>query len=47
MAVQFEDVVDCLKVILYPDYDIVFLFDHSQGHNKKRQGTLDVSGMGK
>ena len=29
MAVQLEDVTDCLKV-LYPNHDIVILFDHSQ-----------------
>ncbi|KAI2503961.1 hypothetical protein MHU86_10527 [Fragilaria crotonensis] len=31
MSLQFEDGVDCLQV-LYPEYDFVFLFDHSQGH---------------
>jgi hypothetical protein len=31
MSVQLEDVVDCLSV-LYPEHDVVFLFDHSQGH---------------
>jgi hypothetical protein len=44
MAIQFEDVVDCLKV-LYEDYDFVFLFDHSQGHSRKREGALDVANM--
>ncbi|KAG7339826.1 hypothetical protein IV203_028287 [Nitzschia inconspicua] len=44
MAVQFEDVVDCLKV-LYPSHEFVFLFDHSQGHNRKRKGALDVNNM--
>jgi hypothetical protein len=44
MAVQLEDVVDCLK-ILYPDFDFVFLFDHSQGHSRKREGALDVQCM--
>ncbi|KAI2489198.1 hypothetical protein MHU86_25404 [Fragilaria crotonensis] len=34
MSVQFEDVVDCLKV-LYPGFEFVFLFDHSQGHARK------------
>jgi len=42
MAIQLEDCVDCLKV-LYPDYDFLFLFDHSQGHSKKRVGTLQAS----
>ncbi|KAG7345273.1 hypothetical protein IV203_032804 [Nitzschia inconspicua] len=44
MAVQFEDVVDCLKV-LYPSHEFVFLFDHSQGHNRKRKGALEVNNM--
>jgi len=42
MAIQLEDCVDCLK-ILFPDYDFLFLFDHSQGHNKKRVGSLQAS----
>ena len=42
MAIQVEDCVDCLK-ILFPDYDFVFLFDHSQGHSKKRLGSLQAS----
>jgi hypothetical protein len=29
MAIQFEDCLDCLKV-LYPHFDFAFLFDHSQ-----------------
>ncbi|KAI2509601.1 hypothetical protein MHU86_4862 [Fragilaria crotonensis] len=29
MSLQLEDVVDCLR-ILYPSFDFVFLFDHSQ-----------------
>ncbi|KAI2496123.1 hypothetical protein MHU86_18400 [Fragilaria crotonensis] len=41
MSLQFEDVVDCLQV-LYPDFDFVFLFDHSQGHGKKRDGALSA-----
>ena len=46
MALQFEDVVDCLKV-LYPQYEFVFLFDHSQGHARKRNGALDAKQMSK
>ncbi|KAI2497747.1 hypothetical protein MHU86_16742 [Fragilaria crotonensis] len=44
MSVQLEDVVDCLRV-LYPEYDIVFLFDHSQGHARKRPGALNTIQM--
>lgn len=46
MAVQLEDCIDCLKV-LHPNLDYVFLFDHSQGHNRKRKDGLDTNGMNK
>ena len=44
MSVQFEDVVDCLQV-LYPEFEFVFLFDHSQGHARKRNGALTALNM--
>ena len=45
MAIQFEDCVDCLKV-MYPQFDFVFLFDHSQGqHAKKLPNGLDAYSM--
>jgi hypothetical protein len=34
MSLQFEDVIDCLQV-LYPEFDVVLLFDYSQGHARK------------
>jgi hypothetical protein len=46
MALQFEDVVDCLKC-LYPKFDFLFFFDHSQGHARKRDGALDANRMSK
>jgi hypothetical protein len=46
MSVQFEDCVDCTKVI-YPHFDFVFLFDHSQGHAKKLVVGLDAYCMNK
>lgn len=42
MAIQIEDCVDCLKVLLGDEYDFLFLFDHSSGHDKKRAGALDM-----
>ena len=39
MSLQFEDVVDCLQV-LYPEFEVVFMFDHSQGHAWKRSVAL-------
>jgi len=46
MACQFKDCVDCLTV-LFPDcpYEFMFLFDHSCGHDKKRQDGLDAGNM--
>ncbi|KAI2496293.1 hypothetical protein MHU86_18205 [Fragilaria crotonensis] len=44
MAIQFEDCVDCLKVI-FPQFDFALLFDHSQGHAKKLANGLDAYSM--
>ena len=44
MSLQFEDVVDCIQV-LYPEYEIIFFFDHSQGHARKREGALSAQQM--
>jgi hypothetical protein len=46
MSIQFEDCVDCLKVV-YPHFDFAFLFDHSQGHAKKLSNGLDAHSMNK
>ena len=46
MVLQFEDAVDVLKV-LYPEYDFVFLFDHSSGHSKQRPDGLNATHMNK
>ena len=46
MSLQLEDVVDCIQV-LYPNFDVVFLFDHSQGHARKRNGALNSLHMSK
>lgn len=46
MSLQFEDVVDCL-LVLYPEFEFVFLFDHSQGHARKRNGALNALHMSK
>jgi hypothetical protein len=44
MAIQFEECVDCLKVV-YPHFDFAFIFDHSQGHAKKLANGLDAQSM--
>lgn len=46
MIVQLEDCVDVLRV-LYPEYDFVFLFDHSCGHDRQREDGLNVNKLGK
>ena len=46
MAVQTEDCMDCLKVLL-PGFDHLLLFDYSSGHNKKRINGLDANDMSK
>jgi hypothetical protein len=40
MVLQLEDFVDCLKVLL-PEYDSLFLFDHSCGHDRQREDRLN------
>jgi hypothetical protein len=46
MSLQLEDVVDCLQV-LFPEFDLVFLFDHSQGHARRRDNALSAQHMSK
>ena len=43
---QLEDCVDVVKM-LYPQYDFLFLFDHSCGHDKQREDGLNVNVMSK
>ena len=44
MVLQLED---CVNVItnLYPQYDFVFLFDHSSGYDKQREDGLNIKKM--
>ncbi len=46
MVLQLEDCIDCLKV-LAPDFDILFLFDHSCGHGCQREDGLNIENMSK
>jgi len=43
-SLQFADVVDCL-LVLYPEFEFVFLFDHSQGHTRKRHDARNALKM--
>ena len=45
--IQVEDCIDCAKEVFGDRVEIVFLFDHSSGHSKKRTNGLDVKGMNK
>ena len=44
MVLQLEDCVDILNV-KYPQYDFLFLFDHSCGHDWQREDGLNVEKM--
>ncbi len=45
MVLQLED--DCVNVlnVKYPQYDFLFLFDHSCGHDRQREDVLNVEKM--
>ena len=40
MVIQFEDAVDVLRV-MHPQYDFIFLFDHSSGHAQQRPDDIN------
>jgi hypothetical protein len=44
MCLQFEDCVDTIQV-LYPEYDSVWIFDHSCDHDCGREDGLSVRNM--
>ncbi len=44
--IQLEDCVDILQILL-PQYNYVFLFDHSSGYTKKKRELLDARTMNK
>jgi len=46
MVLQLEDCADVVKT-LYPQYQFLFLFDHSCGHDKAREDALNVRNMNK
>jgi hypothetical protein len=46
MALQMEDVIDCLQV-LYSHHDFLFLLDQSSGHGKKQSDGLNAHVMNK
>ena len=46
MVLQLDDCVDCLKC-LHPEFDYLFLFNHSCGHDRQREDSLNVENMSK
>jgi hypothetical protein len=46
MVLQMEDCIDVMHA-LYPDYDVLFLFDHSCGHDRQRKDGLNLENMSK
>jgi hypothetical protein len=46
MELQLEDCIDVLRR-LYPQYDVLFMFDHSCGHDQQREDGLNVENMSK
>jgi hypothetical protein len=46
MVLQLEDCIYCLHV-LNPEFDYLFLFDHSCGHNQQRDEGLNAVRMAK
>jgi hypothetical protein len=44
MVLQVEDCCD-VKTNLYPQYDFLFLVDHSSGHDKQRKDGLNMTRM--
>jgi hypothetical protein len=46
MVLQIEDCIDVVKV-LWPDFDFLFLFDHSCGHAQRRPDRLNNKSLNK
>jgi hypothetical protein len=47
MVLQLEDCVDVLNHLYGSDYDYLFLFDHSSGHDKQQENGLNANKMTK
>jgi hypothetical protein len=41
MILQLEDCIDCLQ-FFYPTFDFVFLFDHSNWHDRMQLNGLNI-----
>ena len=47
MVLQLEDCVDVVKAIHNSEFEFLFLFDHSCGHDRKQPDGLTVASMNK
>lgn len=47
MVLQLEDCVDCLKCLLGNDFDYLFLFDHSNSHDRVAADALNPATISK
>jgi len=47
MFFQFEDIVNTLRALYSTNYDFVFFFDHSSGHDKNRPDGLNENTINK
>jgi hypothetical protein len=46
MIIQLKDCIDVVKTV-HPEFDCLFLFDHSCGHDRQRPGGLSVPKVNK
>ncbi len=46
MVLQIEDCIDVLKV-LFPNFDVLLLFEHSCGHDRQQEHGLNIENMSK
>ena len=46
MVIQLEDIVDVL-IVLYPQYDYLLMFDHSNGHDRMQPDGLNANNINK
>jgi hypothetical protein len=46
VVLQMEDCIDVVKV-LWPNFDFLFLFDHSGGHDRRRPDGLNTKSLNK
>ena len=46
MVLQLEDCIDVLKALHGEEFDYVFLFDHSNGHDRMQDDGLNANSVG-